>query len=78
MAEALQADRLVAKQLLGGLRPEEIEIEGEIPAVSFQEIWASTPGALEALGAQSAALAAADRAQKLKRKGEKKKRKRRR
>lgn len=76
MSVALQVDRDLAKQLLGGAQSE--EIEDESPDVSFQETWAETPGALEALRAQSAALAAVDRTQKAKRKGEKKKRKRRR
>ena len=67
MAVALVGDRYLAKQLSGRLRPEEIEDES---AAFFQEAWESTPGALESLRAQSAALANG-------RKGEKKKRTRR-
>jgi hypothetical protein len=74
MAAALQGDRLIAKQLLGDVRL--WEIEDESPAVPFQEVWADTPGALEALRAESAALAAGAKAKKVKRKDEKKKRKR--
>jgi tetratricopeptide (TPR) repeat protein len=77
MAAALAGDRHFAERLLGDLRPGDIE-EEKSPAIPVQEIWAETPGALEALHAESAALAAVDRGRKLKRKGEKKNRKRRR
>lgn len=76
MAAALAEDRDLGKQLLGDVPPE--ELEDVSPAVSFEEVWSETPGALEALRAESAALAAAARTWKAKRKGEKKKGKRRR
>jgi tetratricopeptide (TPR) repeat protein len=76
MAAALAGDRDLGKQLLGDVPPE--ELEDVSPVVSFEEVWSETPGALEALHAESAALAAAVRIWKVKRKGEKKKRKRRR
>jgi tetratricopeptide (TPR) repeat protein len=77
MAAALAGDRHLAKQLLEDVWPEESEEES--PAVSFQEVWADTPGALDALRAESAALAAVAKAGKKARgKGQKKKRKRRR
>ena len=75
MAAALQADRPVARQLLGLAPPEEDEAESH--TVLFQDVWADTPGALEALRAQSAASAAEAKARKAKKKVEKKKRKRR-
>lgn len=75
MAAALVGDRHLAERLLGAERPE--EIEDESPFISFEEVvWAETPGALEALRAESAALAAAARARKVKRKGEKKRKRR--
>ena len=76
MAAALQGDPLVAKQLLGGARS--WEIEGESPVIPFQEVWAEIPGALEALRAQSAALATVARARKAKGKDKKKRKGRRR
>lgn len=76
MAAALQVDRDVARQLLGLAPPGEDGEESH--AVLLQDVWADTSGALEALRAQSAAVAAIARARKIKRKGEKKKRKRRR
>ncbi|HEX5715010.1 MAG TPA: tetratricopeptide repeat protein [Thermoanaerobaculia bacterium] len=75
MAAAIQGDRDLAKQLLEDVW--QVESEEESPAVSFLDVWAETPGALEALRTQSAALAAVAKARKAKRKGEKKKRKRR-
>jgi tetratricopeptide (TPR) repeat protein len=75
MAAALAQDRHLGKQLLGESRFEEIEVES--PTVSFQQVWEETPGALEALRAESAALAAAARVRKGRRKGEKKRRRRR-
>jgi len=80
MAAALQADRQAdrntARQLLGLAPPEKGGEESY--AVLFQDVWADTPGALEALRAQSAACAAEAKARKAKRKTEKKKRKKRR
>ena len=75
MAAALAGDRDLGKRLLGEGSFE--EIEDESPAVPFQEAWVETPGALEALRVENAALAAAARVRTAKRKGEKKKRKRR-
>jgi len=76
LAAAVKADRDIASELLGAVRPE--EADDERYSILFQDVWADTPGALEALRAQSAALAAVAKARKAKRKGEKKKRKRRR
>jgi tetratricopeptide (TPR) repeat protein len=76
MAAALAEDRDFGKRLLGDVPPE--ELENVSPAVSFEEVWSETPGALEALRAESAALAAAVRVRTARRKGEKRKRKRRR
>lgn len=73
MAAALAGDRDLGNRLLREVPPE--ELEDLSPVVSFEEVWAETPGALEALRAESAALAAAVRAWKVKRKGGKKKRK---
>ena len=70
MVAALVGDRHLAERLLGAGRPQ--EIEDKSPAISFEEVWAETPGALEALRAESAALASAARARKAKRKVEKK------
>ncbi|HEX6864116.1 MAG TPA: tetratricopeptide repeat protein, partial [Thermoanaerobaculia bacterium] len=75
MAVALAGDRDLGRQLLGDVPPE--EFEDESPALPFQGAWVETPGALEALRTENAALAAAARAWKVKRKGEKKKRRRR-
>lgn len=73
MAAALAGDCDLGKRLLGDVPPE--ELEDVSPAVSFEEVWAETPGALEALRAENAVLAASARAWKVKRKSEKKKRK---
>ena len=74
MAVAIQGDRDLAKQLLGDARPE--EIEDATPAVPFQAVWEETPGALEALRVQSAALAAEARVWKVKKKGKKQRKRR--
>ncbi|HWM91204.1 MAG TPA: hypothetical protein VN493_10585 [Thermoanaerobaculia bacterium] len=74
MAAAFQIDRHIAKQLLGIGQPEEDEEESY--ALLFQDVWADTPGALEALRSQSAALAAVARARKAKKKGKKKRKRR--
>lgn len=76
MAAALAGDPHLGKQLLGDVPPE--ELDDESPAISFEEVWVETPGALEALRAESAALAAAARVWNVKRKGKKEKRRRRR
>ncbi len=76
MVAALVGDRHLGERLLGGGRPE--DLEDESPAVSFEEVWSETPGALEGLRAESVALVAAARAWKVKRKGEKKRKRRRR
>lgn len=76
MAAALAGDRDLGRQLLGNVPPE--ELEDPSPAVSCEEVWAETPGALEALRAESAALAAAARVRTAKKKGGKKRKGRRR
>lgn len=68
MAFALAENRRFGEQLLSGVQPEEME-EGSL---DFQEVWRDTPGALEALRREDAALVSAVRAWSAKRKGKKK------